>query len=149
MNAQGIFGQYILFFSSTLLATAGIPAAHAQTVAQQLTGKLMQEPAVATTNASAPPARPVSAGASAAAGMAATAPVQAAETMASAEPEARIRIGDVTRTLLQAQVDGRVAGPRLPMLGVTADLSWQRYLDSFKYPLPVFFENKVSKSASN
>lgn len=148
MKAQGIFGRYILFAGCALLATTGIPAAHAQAMAQ-LTGKLMQEPAAATTNASAPPARPAPASATTAPKTVATAPVREPEAPASAEPEARIHIGDVTRTLLQAQADGRVAGPRLPMLGVTADASWQRYLDSFKHPLPIFFENKVSKSASN
>ena len=146
MKAQGIFGRYVLFVGSALLATAGIPAAQAQTMTQ-LTGKMMQQPAAATTNTPTPPARPAPARAPTTSSMVATA--QAPETPASAEPEARIRIGDVTRTILQAQADGRVAGPRLPMLGVTADASWQRYLDSFKHPLPVFFENKVSKSASN
>jgi hypothetical protein len=65
------------------------------------------------------------------------------------QASAGTRVGDVTSTLLQAQADGRVAAPRLPMLGVTADAGWQRYLDSFKHPLPEFFENKVAKSTSN
>ena len=153
MKAQGIFGPYMLLLvGSALLASAG--AVHAQNMAP-LTGKLLQEPAVAANTAQAPAAQPAVVSAPATvqppvAAAQAAAPVQPPQTSApAAGPETRIRIGDVTHTLLQAQADGRVAGPRLPMLGATADVSWQRYLDSFRHPLPEFFKNTVSKESSN
>ena len=152
MKAQGIFGPYMLLLAgSALLAGAGI--VHAQNMAP-LTGKLLQEPGVAANTAPAPAAQPAVVSAPAAvqppvAAAQAVAPVQPSQTSAQAGPETRIRIGDVTHTLLQAQADGRVAGPRLPMLGATADVSWQRYLDSFRYPLPEFFKKSVSKEGSN
>ncbi|GAC1317576.1 MAG: DUF3613 domain-containing protein [Collimonas sp.] len=148
MKVQGILGQCILFGGSALLAAAGMPDAHAQSNSP-LTGKLLQEPVAAMANASGPAAQPATVAASSTSRTTTAAPVQIRETPVSAGREAGIRIGDVTHTLLQAQADGRVAGPRLPMLGVTADASWQRYLDSFKRPLPEFYENKVSKSTSN
>jgi hypothetical protein len=146
MKAQGIFGLCILFGGSVLLAAAGIPDACAQAMSP-LKGKLLQEPAAATTNASV--ATPATVAAPSASRTTTAAPVAMPEPPVPAEREARIRVGDVTHTLLQAQADGRVAGPRLPMLGATADASWQRYLDSFKRPLPEFYENKVSKNISN
>ncbi|MDB5769592.1 MAG: hypothetical protein JWQ61_4406 [Collimonas fungivorans] len=151
MKAQGIFGPYMLLLvGSALLASAG--AVRAQNT--PLTGKLLQEPAVAAKTAPTPAAQPAVVSASATAQPAvaaaqAAAPVQSPQTSAPTGPETRIRIGDVTHTLLQAQADGRVAGPRLPMLGATADVSWQRYLDSFRHPLPEFFKNTVSKETSN
>ncbi|MEI2415651.1 DUF3613 domain-containing protein [Orrella sp. JC864] len=56
---------------------------------------------------------------------------------------ARPRLGDVTRLLLAAQADGRRAGTALPMLGASADLAWQRYMDSFTLPLPQWFDERV------
>jgi hypothetical protein len=41
------------------------------------------------------------------------------------------------------QADGSAAGAPLPMLGATADPSWQRYLNSFKHPIPEFFGNEI------
>jgi len=148
MKAQGIFCQCILFVSSALLVVAGGTDARAQTTSP-LTGKLLPEPVAAMTNASGSTVYPAVVSASSAPRTTTAASAQVPEASSSAEQEAGIRVGDVTRTLLQAQADGRVAGPRLPMLGVTADASWQRYLDSFKHPLPEFYEDKVSKSSSN
>lgn len=59
------------------------------------------------------------------------------------------RIGDATMDLLNMQADGSAAAPVLPMLGVTAELSWQRYLDSYKHPIPEFYENKIQKIGSD
>lgn len=53
------------------------------------------------------------------------------------------KIGDVTRFLLQAQANGDYAGPGLPMLGNEATAAYKRYMDSFKHPIPEFFQNKV------
>ena len=52
-------------------------------------------------------------------------------------------IGDTTRGLLNAQADGRRAAPALPMLGSVASASYQRYIDSFKQPIPIFFGTTV------
>jgi hypothetical protein len=155
MKAQEILGQCILFVGSALLATGGISSVCAQNM-PRLTGQQLQEPTATAKAVSVSAPQPMATGASAtvqpavaAAQPAGAAPVRQPETPASTESETGIRVGDVTHALLQAQVDGRVAGPRLPMLGVTADASWQRYLDSFKHPLPEYFENKISKSGSN
>ncbi|HWW06157.1 DUF3613 domain-containing protein [Collimonas sp.] len=135
MKAQEILRPHILLFASVLLAAIGASGARAQNVSP-LSGKLMPEPAAATTAVPAPKAKAA----------VASAPAPPLENAAVETSQESIRVGDVTRTLLQAQADGRVAGPRLPMLGVTADASWQRYLDSFRHPLPEFFETKINKN---
>ena len=55
------------------------------------------------------------------------------------------RIGETTTSLLQSQIAGDMAGPSLPMLGPTANLSWQRYLDSYKYPIPENFTRRLEE----
>lgn len=57
-------------------------------------------------------------------------------------------IGSTTTALLSAQADGSIAGPGLPMLGATGNLSWHRYLDSFKYKIPESFNSKIDEAAS-
>ena len=57
------------------------------------------------------------------------------------------RVGEATTALLDLQVSGRAAAPVLPMLGAAATLSWQRYLDSFRQPIPVSFGHAVAKNA--
>jgi hypothetical protein len=151
MEVRTILRQHILLIGALLLMAGSISETSAQSMTP-LTGKLLQEPVAAAPNPSVPSATPAGAATSAAAQVAAANTQAAAQPpahQAPAERESRIRVGDVTRTLLQAQADGRVAGPRLPILGATADASWQRYLDSFKHPLPERFENTVSKSTSN
>jgi len=137
MKAQRILRKCILFFSPALLMAAVVSGACAQNLSP-LSDKLLPEPAVVTTAAVSVPAAQV-------AKAAASAPARPAESSATEASQEGVRVGDVTHTLLQAQVDGRVAGPRLPMLGATADASWQRYLDSFKHPLPESFETKLNK----
>ena len=56
------------------------------------------------------------------------------------------QIGDATSDLLSLQASGAAAGPALPMLGVTTNLSWQRYQDSFKFKIPEFFDKKVNEN---
>jgi hypothetical protein len=65
-----------------------------------------------------------------------------ASTEAPAGPRAR-RVGDATSDLLRMQADGSAAGAPLPMLGAAAGPSWQRYLNSFKHPIPEFFGNEI------
>ncbi len=142
--------RHLFLIGSALFMTAAMSDVSAQNM-EPLTGKLLSEPVATSSYVSTS----VSTDASTTAPLvAATAPVaappaQPPEQQPSPELETRIRVGDVTHTLLQAQADGRVAGPRLPMLGVTASASWQRYLDSFQHPLPEFFKAKVSKSDSS
>ncbi len=63
-----------------------------------------------------------------------------AESSAPARQEA---FGDVTRGLLAAQADGRRAGNALPILGPVSTAAWNRYLESFKQPIPVWFDRNV------
>ncbi|PUA19805.1 DUF3613 domain-containing protein [Glaciimonas sp. PCH181] len=160
LRSTSVLTRNVTLFA--LLTMGFLPALQAQSN-QPVTGNMAQAPMttpapvappratyVAPTQPVAPPQAaayvepPVAPVAAAAVQEPAPAPTPVAE---QAIP--RTRVGDVTRTLLQAQADGRVAAPRLPMLGAAADASYQRYLESFKHPLPEFFENKVAKSASN
>ncbi|PJL13179.1 hypothetical protein B9Y72_10475 [Stenotrophomonas maltophilia] len=125
----------------------------AQTPQQPLTGQMLggaapapaaaplhSEP-LATVDASPPPA--------------------AAPIAAPATPEARpdfggtqlqpntSQIGDTTRSLFRLQASGEVAGARLPILGDQATSSYARYLKSFQYDIPQFFETDVAKSAGS
>lgn len=45
-------------------------------------------------------------------------------------------VGERTERLLSLQRDGAAAGNALPVLGVEAERSYKRYLDSFSHPLP-------------
>jgi len=54
-------------------------------------------------------------------------------------------IGDTTTSILQSQANGSMAGAPLPILGPTATLSWQRYLDSYKHPIPETFTRKLDE----
>ncbi|OZI78030.1 hypothetical protein CAL22_05290 [Bordetella genomosp. 12] len=96
---------------------------------------------------SAPAAAPVSAPAPA---PATAAPVvrQVDVTPAAAPPPAapaqtafvEENPGDVTRALMEAQADGRRAGPGLRLQGPVATAAWRRYLNSFDQPLPQWFD---------
>lgn len=61
---------------------------------------------------------------------------------ASAEPRHE-QMGDVTRGLLAAQADGRRAGGALPILGPVSSAAWNRYLESFRQPIPQWFTERV------
>ena len=60
----------------------------------------------------------------------------------------RPQIGDTTRALLQLQASGASAGPRLPILGDQASLSYARYLESFTHPIPEFLDTSVRKQVT-
>lgn len=70
-------------------------------------------------------------------------PVQAA----IATEAAPSRIGGATRSLLQRQREGREASaiPRA-IAGDVAELSHQRYLDSFQQPLPPWFGSRLDQA---
>lgn len=57
-------------------------------------------------------------------------------------------IGHATNALLAFQRDGRAAGPALPVLGDTASMSYQRYLESFKHKIPESMGSPVSSSGN-
>lgn len=85
----------------------------------------------------------------------APAATQAAATQAAApaaaQPAAEVRegFGDVTRGLLAAQADGRRAGGVLPILGPVSSAAWTRYVDSFKRPIPEWFQERVEIKNTN
>ena len=74
-----------------------------------------------------------------AAAAATTAAATSASTTTFANPP-RTQVGDTTRSLLQFQADSSRPGTVLPMLGEAASRSYQRYLKSFDYPIPEYFE---------
>jgi hypothetical protein len=62
----------------------------------------------------------------------------------------RLQVGDATGNLLRAQREGSVASPTpRPLAGDVASLSYQRYLDSFKYAIPEKFSTTVQRSGSS
>lgn len=77
-------------------------------------------------------------------------PAPAANPAATQQAEpAAPAVGDITRALLAAQADGRRAGSELGIPGPVASATWKRYLESFTYPIPALFEERLEKSASN
>ncbi|WP_240162390.1 DUF3613 domain-containing protein [Glaciimonas sp. PAMC28666] len=154
---HGLIPTGALFF---LFAMAFSPLLQAQTNTP-VTGRMAQPtpvaPFIPTTPVAAgtaapfrlAPAMPTGQSQAAPSPNAAAAPVSAQSESTLESAPYRTRVGDVTRSLLQAQVDGRVAGTLLPMLGATSDASWDRYLNSFAHPMPEFFEAKVSKNNAN
>lgn len=93
--------------------------------------------------ADAPPASAQNQTATATPGETGVAPGQAMTYASSSMPAprpVRSQIGDTTRALLRLQAEGSLAGNALPMLGETASHSYQRYLKSFDYPIPEYFE---------
>jgi len=63
----------------------------------------------------------------------------ASDTVVSRAPTHR-EVGDATRALIRMQSAGTYAAPARPMLGDQASLAYQRYLDSFKHPIPERFD---------
>ncbi|WP_175998402.1 DUF3613 domain-containing protein [Burkholderia stabilis] len=57
-------------------------------------------------------------------------------------------VGHATSALLAFQRDGRAAAPGLPVLGDTASLSYQRYLESFKHKIPESMGSPVNANGS-
>jgi hypothetical protein len=57
------------------------------------------------------------------------------------------RIGDATRQLLSLQRNA--TGPDRPIPGEQAGLSYQRYLDSFKHPIPERMGSSISSTSGN
>ncbi len=76
-----------------------------------------------------------------------TAEAATADAAAPAAPlSAGPAVGDATRNLLKAQRS--TGGPARPIPGDVATLSYQRYLDSFKHPIPVISGSTVKPAGS-
>ncbi|MDW5441692.1 DUF3613 domain-containing protein [Polaromonas sp. SM01] len=71
-------------------------------------------------------------------------PVPAAPAAVAVEP---LRVGDATRQLLSLQRNA--TGPDRPIPGEQAGLSYQRYLDSFKHPIPERMGSSISSTSGN
>ncbi|MDG2524435.1 DUF3613 domain-containing protein [Stenotrophomonas sp. HITSZ_GD] len=76
----------------------------------------------------------------------ATSPFETTASPPAPGAPARREIGDATRALLRLQAAGTYAAPARPMLGDQASLAYQRYLDSFKYPIPERFDFNLKQS---
>lgn len=72
-----------------------------------------------------------------------------APALASQEATRAEAFGDVTRGLLAAQADGRRAGGTLPVLGPVSTAAWTRYVNSFKTPIPDWFQKRVEVQSTN
>ena len=92
--------------------------------------------ATATTTVSAP-AAPVPAPALA---QRAAAPAPVPQPTVTGKPN----VGDVSRSALAMQAEGRYAGPAVPTLGATTRASWDRYVQSFRTPIPEFYPTNSS-----
>lgn len=120
---------------------AAQPAASATPVAPASPQAMPARPVVRQVQTPMPAAAPTAAASTGAAstGAASTAPASAQRDEA---------VGDVTRALMAAQADGRRAGGALPILGPVSSASWQRYLDSFRQPIPQWFGEKVETDSN-
>jgi hypothetical protein len=115
----------------------------APTVVRQL-----PNPAAPQATASAPP-QPAAPAQAASASARPPAPVATAAPAAQAPvPQPAItgkpHVGDVSRSALAMQAEGRYAGPALPTLGATTRASWDRYVQSFRQPIPEFYPTNSS-----
>jgi len=140
-----------------IVLAALLPAVAGAQLNAPLTGGAGAQPAasaapVAPAATQAMPARPVvrqvqtPMPAAAAPAAASSAAVAGASAPASAQRDEAV--GDVTRALMAAQADGRRAGGALPILGPVSTASWQRYLDSFRQPIPQWFSEKVETDSN-
>lgn len=76
--------------------------------------------------------------------------VETPHTIEASFPSERLEVGDATRHLLTIQREGLAASPTPRRLsGDVASLSYQRYLDSFKYPIPERFNTTVQKTGNS
>lgn len=60
----------------------------------------------------------------------------------------KTHVGDATRNLMALQAESARPGTPHQVLGATAGLTWQRYLDSFTHPIPEAFEVEVESSGT-
>lgn len=129
---------------TTLLAATLLASAGAMAQQRPLTGQMLGD-APPTAAPAAPMPGPATL--SAPTPRAVLPPLPASAPLAPLLPP-RPQIGDTTRALLQLQASGASAGPRLPILGDQASLSYARYLESFTHPIPEFLDTSVRKQVT-
>lgn len=61
----------------------------------------------------------------------------------------RIEVGPDTRSLLSMQADPDREGKALPVHGAAANLAWERYLESFKHPIPEYMKERIKTNGSD
>ncbi|MCC9161871.1 MAG: DUF3613 domain-containing protein [Alcaligenes faecalis] len=61
----------------------------------------------------------------------------------------RIEVGPDTRSLLSMQADPDREGKVLPVHGAAANLVWERYLNSFKHPIPEYMKERIKTNSSD
>lgn len=61
----------------------------------------------------------------------------------------RIEVGPDTRSLLSMQADPDREGKVLPVHGAAANLAWERYLESFKHPIPEYMKERIKTNGSD
>ncbi|GGX08930.1 hypothetical protein GCM10007242_13580 [Pigmentiphaga litoralis] len=113
----------------------------APTVVRQLPNPAAPQ---ATTSAPPQPAAPAQAAAAAARPAAAVATAAPAAPAPQPAITGKPNVGDVSRSALAMQAEGRYAGPALPTLGATTRASWDRYVQSFRQPIPEFYPTNSS-----
>ncbi len=105
-----------------------------------------QRPTVANVDLTqaATPAPPAPAPSSAVVRQVEAAPSRApAQQAVAAKPASPITEGHAVKQALAMQASGRHAGPPRPMMGLTAPVSLKRYVDSFKHPIPEFYQSET------
>ncbi len=127
---------------TTLLAAILLASAGAMAQQRPLTGQMLGD-----APPTAAPAAPMPGPAAPPPSRAVLPPLPASAPLAALLPP-RPQIGDTTRALLQLQASGASAGPRLPILGDQASLSYARYLESFTHPIPEFLDTSVRKQVT-
>ena len=60
-----------------------------------------------------------------------------------------LQVGEGTRSLMSMQADPQREGKELPVAGAAATLAWERYLNSFKHPIPEYMQERVKTSGKN
>lgn len=123
-----------------LLPTEAAAAAQAPSISS--------EPAPAPVHAALATASPASVAASASqvpAGHVQPGHAPAAPVVATRPAQGRI--GDATRSLFQLQASGQASAAVLPMLGEPSNAAYQRHMDSFKHPIPEFFDTTVDSGS--
>ncbi len=60
----------------------------------------------------------------------------------------RLEVGQETRSLLSMQADPDREGAVLPVHGAAANLAWERYLNSFKHPIPEYMKERIKTNGS-
>lgn len=139
-----------------LIGLGVVAASQAQTRHAPITGVMGEAtPAMSTAGAMAPPQAVAPSSASPGPAAVPSAPVSDAaitersastmgdDTLGQWQPRPDIEIGAETRSLLQQQVESRHPGRQVTVSGEAAQLMWQRYLDSFKHPIPETLKTHV------